>query len=97
MLIDQFNNSLMPDEQHFKVDRQVVEIRDAIAHGRLLATEQQPPFRLWKFGRPKKGRVPVQFCEELNEQWLTATRNMIDSQRQNVVDCFIARGYKGLR
>ena len=56
VLIDQFNNSLMPGEQHFKVDRQVVEIRDAIAHGRLLASEQQPPFRLWKFGRPKKGR-----------------------------------------
>jgi hypothetical protein len=56
VLIDQFNNSLSLDEQHFKVDRQVVEIKDAIAHGRLLATEQQPPFRLWKFGRPKNGR-----------------------------------------
>ena len=95
VLIDQFNNSLMPDEQHFKVDRQVVEIRDAIAHGRLLASEQQPPFRLWNFGRTKKGRVPVEFCQELNEQWLTATRNMIDSQKQKVVASLLLAAIKG--
>jgi hypothetical protein len=96
-LVDQYNRSLTDEEQDFKVDRNVVAIRNAIAHGRLLATEQQPPFRLWKFGRAKNGRVPVEFCQELTEEWLTSTRNLIDSQKQKVVDCFIARGYKGLR
>jgi hypothetical protein len=96
-LVDKFNNSLTAKEQESKIDRQVVKIRDVIAYGRLLASEQQPPFRLWKFGRPKNGRVPVEFCHDLNEEWLTVTNNMIDAQRQKAVDCFIARGYKGLR
>jgi hypothetical protein len=96
-LVDQYNRSLKDEEQDFKVDRAVIQIRDAIAHGRLLATEQQPPFRLWKFGRPKNGRVPVEFCQELTEVWLSSTRDMIEAQKQKVVDCFIARGYKGLR
>jgi hypothetical protein len=96
-LVDKFNTSLTAEEQEFKIDRQVVKIRDVIAYGRLLASEQQPPFRLWKFGRPKNGRVPVEFCHDLTEEWLTVTNNIIDAQRQKAVDCFIARGYKGLR
>ncbi len=96
-LVDDFNSSLKEEEQKFKVDRQVVDIRDAFAHGRLLASEQKPPYRLWKFGHPKDGRVPIEFSEELTVEWLTRTRNMIDAQRQKVVDCFNARGYKGLR
>ena len=96
-LVDKFNTSLTAEEQEFKIDRQVVKIRDVIAYGRLLASEQRPPFRLWKFGRPKNGRVPVEFCHDLTEEWLTVTNNIIDAQRQKAVDCFIARGYKGLR
>jgi hypothetical protein len=78
-LVDQYNRLLKDEEQEFKVDRKVVKIRDAIAHGRLLASEQQPPFRLWKFGHPKNGRVPVEFCQDLTEEWLTATRNTIEA------------------
>jgi hypothetical protein len=33
-LVKRFNNSLKPDEQQFKVESQVVVIRDAFAHGR---------------------------------------------------------------
>lgn len=96
-LVDKFNTSLTVEEQDFPLDRQVVQIRDVIVYGRLLASEQQPPFRLWKFGRPKNGRVPVEFCHELTEEWLTVTNNMIHTQRQKAVDWFIVRGYKGLR
>jgi hypothetical protein len=96
-LVKRFNKSLKPDEQQFKVDSQVVVIRDAMAHGRLLASEQKLPYQLWKFGKPNNGRVPVEFYKELTVEWLTEAKNLIDAQRQKVVDCFKARDYQGLR
>ena len=51
-LVKEFNSVLEEPEKQFSVDAQVVFIRDAIAHGRLL-TKEGLPYRLWKFGRPK--------------------------------------------
>ncbi len=95
-LIRNYNHALDDAERRFKVDKGVVRIRDAFAHGRLL-TSTEIPARLWKFGRSKNGRVKVEFCEELTAEWLNKTTLMIDSERQKVVDCFKARGYQGLR
>ena len=95
-LIKNYNRALDETEKEFKVDREVVRIRDAFAHGRLL-TSTEIPARLWKFGQSKKGRVKVEFCEELTAEWLKSTWLMIDRERQKVVDCFKARGYQGLR
>jgi hypothetical protein len=96
-LIKRFNNSLGPDEQQYKVDSQVVVIRDAFAHGRLVTIEEKLPFHLWKFGKPDNRRVPIEFHQELTLEWLTKTRDMILAQKQKVIDCFNARGYQGLR
>jgi hypothetical protein len=75
-----------------------VTIRDALAHGRLLTSTsaQEPPYHLWKFGRAKDGRVPIEFCEQLTLDWLTSKSSMIEKQKEKVVNCFKGRGYKGL-
>jgi hypothetical protein len=83
-------------EEKFKVDREAVRVRDAFAHGRLLTTKELPA-RLWKFGGSKNDHVNIEFCEELTVDWLRSKSNMIDGERQKVVDCFNARGYEGLR
>jgi hypothetical protein len=95
-LVRKFNDSLTEVERKFAVDRAVVDLRDAFAHGRLL-TENEFPARLWKFGLARDARVPVEFCAELTVEWLKEKSNWIDRQRQSVVDCFKARGYRGLR
>jgi hypothetical protein len=95
-LIRNYNKALNDSEKEFKVDKEVVRIRDAFAHGRLV-TPNVIPAHLWKFGRPKNGHVEVEFCEELTAEWLKNTWLMIDRERQKVVDCFKARGYEGLR
>jgi hypothetical protein len=96
-LIDDFNESLADTEKKFEVDRQVVTIRDALAHGRLLAILRQPPYRLWKFGRGKNGRVPVEFSEELTVDWLRGKSDMIFKEKEKVLSCFHTRGYRGLQ
>jgi hypothetical protein len=98
-LMDAFNKSLKDTEKQFAVNREVVTIRDAFAHGRLLTStsEQKPPYRLWKFGRAKDGRVPIEFCEEFTLDWLKAKSGMIEKQKENVLNCFKARAYQGLQ
>jgi hypothetical protein len=96
-LVRQYNSALSRDERaKFFVSEDAVRVRDAVAHGRLVAPTQNPPFTLWKFGLEFGGRTDVEFCEVLTEQWLVDTGNMIDRQRENVLQCFKARGYKGL-
>jgi hypothetical protein len=95
-LIKSYNKALDEAEKQFRVDKTVVSIRDAFAHGRLL-TSKELPARLWKFGSSKKKRVKIEFCEELTVEWLKGTSTMIDRERQKVVDCSLARGYQGLR
>ena len=95
-LVDEYNRALEESEKQFEVDKTVIGVRDAIAHGRLLTTKELP-YRLWKFGRPKNGRVQVEFCEELTLEWLRSKSDMIYSQKQKVLECFNARGYKGLQ
>jgi hypothetical protein len=51
---------------------------------------------LWKFGRVKDGKVQVDFSELLSAEWLKEKWLMIDAQKQKVIDCSKARGYKGL-
>jgi hypothetical protein len=94
-LIKAFNESLREEEKQFEVDTAVVHIRDAIAHGRLVATKTLP-FRLWKFGPHKGENVEIEFSEELTTEWLKSTTAMIDGEKQKVLDCFNARGYQGL-
>jgi hypothetical protein len=95
-LIRNYNKVLDANEQKYKVDKEVVRIRNAFAHGRLV-TPDEIPAHLWKFGRSKNGHVEVEFCEELTPEWLKSKWLMIDRERQKVVDCFKARGYEGLR
>jgi hypothetical protein len=94
-LIKTFNEGLADAEKQFEVDADVVHIRDAIAHGRLVTTKELP-FRLWKFGAHKGGDVEIEFSEELTADWLKKTAATIDQQKQKVLDRFKARGYQGL-
>ena len=95
-LIRTFNDALADAEKKFEVDIGVVHVRDAIAHGRLVATKELP-FRLWKFGANRNGRVDIEFSEELTTDWLKSTSDMIAREKQKVLDCFAARGYQGIQ
>jgi hypothetical protein len=95
-LVDEFNNALTQAESEFKVDREVVVIRDSVAHGRLL-TEKELPYRLWKFGKKINGRVTIDFCEELTLDWLKVKSQMIFGEKEKVMACFKGRRYQGLQ
>jgi hypothetical protein len=79
------------------VDRSVVEIRDAFAHGRLLSVGDVFPATLWKFGISRDGKVPIEFREVLSTDWMKTTRDRIRIETLKIVNCFNARGYPGVK
>ncbi len=54
----------------YKVDEKIVELRDAIAHGRVAATGSSNYFRLMKTERATKGVLTVSYSVEMTEDWL---------------------------
>jgi hypothetical protein len=95
-LVDTYNDGLTPEEKsNYTVDRQIVHIRDAFAHGRLVTVDAFP-VTLWKFGRAKDGKAPIEFSETLTEKWLSDANSLLVKQRDRIVACAATRGYKGL-
>ena len=75
-LIDAYNREIAVQVDE-RIDKQIVSIRDAIAHGRVLGTLDAPHFTLVKFGRARNGKVGVEVATELTEAWLnTETRRV---------------------
>lgn len=99
-LLQDYHRDLNDEEkQKYSVDPFVVRIRDAVAHGRLIArgSDPAPPYELWKFGKPKDGKIAVDFAETLTEEWLKSNWLLIEAEQKKVVACGKARGYKLLK
>lgn len=94
-IIKNYNQALKKDEAKFKIGPEPLLIRDAFAHGRLL-TYHELPARLWKFSGGKKGRVNIDFSEELTVDYMKGKAALIEQEKNKVIECFKARGYVGL-
>jgi len=63
-------NAKMRAQNKEEIDLSLVELRDAIAHGRVMATDGGFPLRLFKFSKPNKnGEVSVTFNACLTPTW----------------------------
>jgi hypothetical protein len=94
-LISDYNGSLTPAESAYAVDLGIVRKRDAIAHGRVVASKPEMPITLFKFGRAdSSGMVKIEFFEELDATWLEATRSEIRTSIDHVLECAKGREYK---
>ena len=53
------------------IDKSLVDIRDAIAHGRVSATDPSSSLKLLKFGEPNNKRVEVTFSVLMTKEWFS--------------------------
>ena len=67
-LIERFN-ARMTTKGAKTLNLALVNIRDAIAHGRVVGTVSGFPLRLVKFSKPKSGQVTLVLNEIMNRQW----------------------------
>ncbi len=64
------------------IDSSLVELRDALAHGRVSAAALTSGLRLIKFDRPVKGTVRVTFNSALTQDWFKSeTWRVLDAMR----------------
>lgn len=67
-LIKKYNELLAElGEPKLSIDGTLVRLRDALAHGRVLGSKPEPPYRLYKFGKPTKKQVPIIDVIDLTE------------------------------
>ena len=63
----------------FRVDESVVDLRDALAHGRVLSAARSFPLRLFKFSKAIGHKVKVTHAETLDLAYLRAqVRRLLD-------------------
>ena len=70
-LIDKYNNHPNIISTGLTIDKTLVDIRDAIAHGRVAGVTPLlvPPLKLMKFDKPKNKSVKVTFSVLLTREW----------------------------
>jgi len=93
-LIGEANKKLEELNRPERVDLSLVQLRDALAHGRVFSgVGPNGPYRLLKFSRPRKedGMVQVEVSIELTEEWLQSqvhqtaeAFNKIETVRQSL-------------
>lgn len=66
-----------------ELDRSLVTLRDALAHGRVSATKPSDQLHLLKFSKPVAGTVTVTFNELLTDTWFI-------EQKRRVRDALLA-------
>jgi len=68
-LIKKYNQNPKISSAGLNIDRTIVDIRNAIAHGRVFGKTPTPPQSLLKFSKPKNKYVRVTFSVQLTQGW----------------------------
>ncbi len=95
-LIDRYNARILAIDPDLAVDPSVVELRDALAHGRLLALEARRPLRLFRFGPPREGTVEVRLVVDMTDDWIAAQRGHTYDQLHKVITALARLGPTGM-
>jgi len=82
-LIKRYNRAVR--DMQWTVDPGLVDLRDALAHGRMAASVVEGHFALVKFTRPYGGRVEVGFREKLSREWLENQVKRVLAECEKVV------------
>jgi len=66
-----FGGQAIQISEGLKIDESLVEIRDAIAHGRVFLSAPDGINQLLRFRKPKNNEVEVEFSVAMTEEWFT--------------------------
>lgn len=68
------------------ISKEIVGIRDAIAHGRLATIGDGDRFHLIKYSKPNNGRVKVEFNQQCSAEWFAQTNQQLRDAIRRVLD-----------
>ncbi len=85
-LVARFNQAAEATEGMTPIDPAVVELRDALAHGRIAYLEDGVPARLLRFSKPSDGSVTVTFSAVMNRDWFFSQIGLVAHQHDKVIE-----------
>ena len=92
-LIAAYNGQLSEVESKYRLSTEIVAIRDAVAHGRVLALSLEGPLTIYCFGPPKDGVVETTAMRPMTPEGLSADIDLLREQWILLHDCGSRRGY----
>ncbi len=70
LLIDRYNKLVTPTHPELAVDPTIVDLRDALSHGRIIIYDSKQDMVLLKFSKPSSGRTSITYSQKLSLEWL---------------------------
>jgi hypothetical protein len=93
-LIKRYNGELTGIEREkFSITQESVNLRDAIAHGRVHSPKLEFPWTLTKFGKQRSGRVLIDLNQQMTIEWLDNASKLVGQHKEKVDACSKARGF----
>lgn len=93
-LIKRYNGELTAKErENFLITQESVNLRDAIAHGRIHSPELKFPWTITKFGKQKEGRVLIDLHEQMTIEWLDKAYKLVGEHKNKVDACSKGRSF----
>ena len=83
-LINRYNDVISRRHPNLAVDRTIVELRDALAHGRVSSTDAASDPFLLKFERPGGCKTRVTYSQQLTQEWLREQCNWVREEATKV-------------
>jgi hypothetical protein len=84
-LVRKFNSIVGSAHRELTVDPAVIELRDALAHGRVWSEKSGAPVQLLRFTKPTPGKVTISIthADTVDEAWLDAqgTRVALETEK----------------
>jgi hypothetical protein len=84
-LIRKVNSELQKRSLSERIDESLVELRDAIAHGRVLSLNPDGPFRIIKFSKPIDHKTQVKISVDMTSEWLSQQTKRTHDEIMKVV------------
>lgn len=85
-LVDKYNTYMSGKNPSLLLDKQVVVLRDALAHGRVFQEVSRSEFQLLKFDRPVGGAARVVFSETMDSDWFKHRAELVITQVSKVFE-----------
>ncbi len=83
-LIERYNTRIQTTHPHLVVDDSIVDLRDALAHGRVSAPDPTNDLSLLKFSKPSGGTTRVTFLQKLTDQWSKTQASRVFAEMKEV-------------
>ena len=79
-LLIEYNDYVGGKDASLIIDGRVVDLRDALAHGRVFMGESYSRYQLLKFDKPRRQQVRVVFSRAMDEQWFRSQSRFVIAQ-----------------